>query len=364
MLLHGLDLELTGWFQVAWSGDIEPEQVVPLRYFGRDLVAYRGKDGVVRVHDRHCRHLGASLAHGGCVVDDGIQCPFHGWVWAPDGHNASIPYQDRPNRARRLGTWPTVERNESVYVWFDHSGRAPLWEVPDVLHGAAHAAGREFHPAWPDGTQHYRDLRVHPQMVVENVVDPHHFRFVHHTEITPVVLQERVEGHEWWARVGFGRGWRDHARDASGVVRADTRNTIEILWSGMGVSANVEHMGEGVRVITINITPVEDGRTEIFATYWIDRAEGDLDDGSYQRRLDEAKLALPDDIAIWNNQIFLDPPVLATEEGSGFRRIRRWARQFYPGDSAGNAPTGTDDTRSPAVGKLVSSARPYRNLIP
>jgi 3-ketosteroid 9alpha-monooxygenase subunit A len=356
MLLHGLDLELTGWFQVAWSGDIGPEQVVPLRYFGRDLVAYRGKDGVVRVHDRHCRHLGASLAHGGCVVDDGIQCPFHGWVWAPDGHNVSIPYQDRPNRARRLGTWPVIERNESVYVWFDHAGRAALWEVPDVLHGAAHAAGREFHPAWPDGTQRYRDLEVHPQMVVENVVDPHHFRFVHHTEITPVVLQERVEGHEWWARVGFGRGWRDHARDASGALRADTRNTIEILWSGMGVSANVEHMGEGVRVITINITPVEDGRTEIFATYWIDRAEGDLDDGSYQRRLDEAKLALPDDIAIWNNQIFLDPPVLATEEGSGFRRIRRWARQFYPGDSAGNAPTGSDDTRSPAIGKLEINA--------
>jgi 3-ketosteroid 9alpha-monooxygenase subunit A len=217
MLLHGLDLDLTGWFQVSWSGDIGQEQVVPLRYFGRDLVAYRGRDGVVRVHDRHCRHLGASLAHGGCVVDGGIQCPFHGWVWAPDGHNISIPYQDRPNRARRLGTWPTVERNESVYVWFDHSGRDPLWDVPDALHGTPQAAEREFHPAWPDGRQHYRDLRIHPQMVVENAVDP-------------------------------------------------------------------------------------------------------------------------DDIGIWDNQIFLDPPVLATEEGSGLRRIRRWARQFYPGDGIGNAP--------------------------
>jgi hypothetical protein len=48
--------------------------------------------------------------------------------------------------------------------------------------------------------------------------------------------------------------------------------------------------------------------------------------------------------------------VLATEEGSGFRRIRRWARQFYPGDSTGNAPTGIDDTRSPAAGKLEANA--------
>ncbi len=68
MQLHGLNLDLTGWFQVAWSGDIGQEQVVPLRYFGRDLVAYRGRDGVVRVHDRwHWRWRllrGASLAEG------------------------------------------------------------------------------------------------------------------------------------------------------------------------------------------------------------------------------------------------------------------------------------------------------------
>lgn len=329
--LHGLDLDLTGWFQVAWSGDIGLEQVVPLRYFGQDLVAYRGKDGVVRVHERHCRHLGASLAHGGCVVDDGIQCPFHGWVWAPDGNNVSIPYQDRPNRARQLRTWQVLERNECVYVWVDHAGRDPYWDVPDNLTWRPHAASREFHAAYPDGRAHYRDLRVHPQMVVENTVDRHHFRFVHGTPVSPVVLEERVEGPEWHARVGFGRGWQNHSRDQNGELRADTMNTLEVSWAGMGVSVNVEHTAEGIRVISINTTPVEDGKTEIFATYWIDRTEGDAEDGSYQRRLDQAKAALPDDILIWNHQIFLDPPALATEEGRGFRSIRRWAKQFFPG---------------------------------
>ncbi|MFE2985759.1 Rieske 2Fe-2S domain-containing protein [Streptomyces sp. NPDC059262] len=354
MKLHGLDLELTGWFQVAWSGDIGPEQVVPLRYFGRDLVAYRGKDGAVRVHDRYCRHLGASLAHGGCVVDEGIQCPFHGWVWAPDGRNVSVPYQERPNKARKVGAWPVVERNESVYVWFDHAGREPYWGVPDALKDTPHAAVRDFRPAWPDGRSHYRDLRVHPQMVVENAVDPHHFRFVHRTPTSPVVLEEKVAGPTWWARVGFGRRWRDHAYDEAGVLSKDTANTIELLWSGMGVSVNVEHTGEGVRVVSINITPVEDGRTELFATYWIDRTAGDEADGTYLRRLDEAKQALPDDINIWDHQIFLDPPALATEEARGFRAIRRWARQFYPvdGDGVGNGPIGTDVPRAPGVEKL------------
>jgi phenylpropionate dioxygenase-like ring-hydroxylating dioxygenase large terminal subunit len=330
MRLHGLSLELTGWFQVAWSGDLGPEQVLPLRYFGRDLVAYRDRGGVARVHDRYCQHLGASLAHGGQVTERGIRCPFHGWEWGPDGRNTAIPYQDRPNTARRLVTWPVLERNESVHVWHDPAGGPPLWDIPDALTGAPQAAEREFHPAWPDGRSHYTGLRVHPQMVAENAVDAHHFRFVHGTEVSPTALEETADGPTWSSRIGFGRGWARHPRNADGTLRTDTRNTIEIRWLGLGVSINIEHTGDGVRVITINTTPVDDGRTEIFATYWIDRTEGDLADGTYRRRLDQAKAALPDDVAIWDNQTYLDPPGLATEEGRGFRRIRRWARQFYP----------------------------------
>ncbi|WP_395106249.1 hypothetical protein [Actinomadura sp. SCN-SB] len=214
--------------------------------------------------------------------------------------------------------------------WHDAAGRPPEWDVPDVLTVAAHAAEHDFHPAWPDGRSHHTHLRVHPQMVVENAVDPHHFRFVHGTELSPVILEEIVDGPSWWARVGFGRGWAKHPCDADGALRTDTMNTIELLWSGMGISANIEHTRDGIRIITINPTPVEDGRTELFATYWLSRTDGDLADGGYRRRLDEAKLALPDDIRIWDNQIFLEPPGLATQEAAGFRRMRHWTRQFYP----------------------------------
>jgi hypothetical protein len=99
------------------------------------------------------------------------------------------------------------------------------------------------------------------------------------------------------------------------------------------VSVNTEDMPDGVRVIAINTTPVDDQQTEMFATYWIGRRPGDLDDATYQRRLSEAMLAMPDDLNIWNHQIFLDPPALATSEGRGFRAMRRWTLQFYPPDS-------------------------------
>lgn len=328
MTLHGLDLDLTGWFQIGWSDELGAGEVLAKRYFGQDLVVYRGLDGTVRVHDRYCQHLGASLAHGGCVTDEGIRCPFHGWIWDPAGRNVSIPYQDRPNTARTVRPWPVCERNESIYVWNAADGRGPDWEVVDALTLTRHAAAAEFHQAGETGRSHFTGLQVHPQLVIENAVDAHHFRFVHRTPVSPVVLEEVVEGPTWWARVGFGRRWTQRDRDES--VSRQTANTIEILWQGMGVSVNTEHMRDGIRVIAINTTPVEDGCSELFATYWIDRHPGDLEDGSYRRRLDEARNALPDDLAIWNHQIYLDPPALASEEGRGFRAMRRWARQFYP----------------------------------
>ncbi|MGB7113858.1 MAG: Rieske (2Fe-2S) protein, partial [Mycobacterium sp.] len=137
----------TGWFQVAWSADLAVGEVVPMRYFGRDLVAFRQLDGVAKVLDAHCQHLGASLAHGGCVVEEGIQCPFHGWVWNGAGRNVRIPYQDRPNKGRRVRSYPVAELNDSILIWHDSEGRDPLWEAPDAFAVLGdHVRSQRFHP--------------------------------------------------------------------------------------------------------------------------------------------------------------------------------------------------------------------------
>ena len=118
-----LAMNPTGWFQVAWSTDVEVGQIVPLTYFDTELVAFRGEDGDVHVLNAHCQHLGANLSRG-CVVEKAIQCPFHGWVWDGNGRNVEIPYESEPNRVRRVRSWPVAERNECIYVWRCVTGRA------------------------------------------------------------------------------------------------------------------------------------------------------------------------------------------------------------------------------------------------
>lgn len=315
-----LAMNPTGWFQVAWSSDVTPGQILPLTYFGTELVAFRGHDGAVSVLDAHCQHLGANLARG-CVVEKGIQCPFHGWVWDGAGRNVEIPYEDRPNRVRKVRSWPVTERNDSVYIWHDAEGRPPQWEVPDAFSALGPVFSEaEYVPLADAARVRYPGIRVHPQVIAENAVDPHHFRFVHHTPHSPVVLRESQTSEVWRAKVGFGRRWAD-AVDVPG----ETSNTIEILWSGLGTSFNGEHTRDGLRVIAICSTPVDETTSDIFGTYWISAREG-----SHEERLDQAKAALPDDIAVWDTQVYLDPPGLSASEAAGFRKLRAWARSFYP----------------------------------
>jgi phenylpropionate dioxygenase-like ring-hydroxylating dioxygenase large terminal subunit len=313
-------MQPTGWFQVAWSSDLGAGDVKPLRYFGTELVIFRDLDGAVHVLDAHCQHLGANLAYGGCVVDGGIQCPFHGWVWSGEGRNVRIPYEPRPNRGRRVRSWPAVEVNECVFIWHDARGREPLWQLPEwheVLSTAV--TSQDFRPLGADEQQLFRGVHVHPQIIAENAVDPHHFRFVHRTPISPVVLTERTDETTWHAKVGFGKRWSD------GVDRpGDARNTIELYWSGIGYSITGECTQDGVRMIAINATPIDETTCDIFASYWVSG------DRNYTERLEQAKRALPDDVNIWQHQRYMDRPALGQSEATGFAQLRRWAQGFYP----------------------------------
>ncbi|MHB8671400.1 MAG: Rieske 2Fe-2S domain-containing protein, partial [Acidimicrobiales bacterium] len=68
-----------GWFHVAYPDEIPPGQVLPLRYFARDLVIWRDSGGAPHLMDAFCPHLGAHLGHGGTVDGAELVCPFHAW---------------------------------------------------------------------------------------------------------------------------------------------------------------------------------------------------------------------------------------------------------------------------------------------
>ncbi|CAG2113046.1 unnamed protein product, partial [Medioppia subpectinata] len=60
--------------------------------------------------------------------DDCIQCPFHGWRFGGDGQCKRIPnLNDLELKAIKpvVKKWPTIERNELIYVWHHSEGSEP-----------------------------------------------------------------------------------------------------------------------------------------------------------------------------------------------------------------------------------------------
>ena len=222
--------KVTGWFMIGWSAEFPVGEVKPLRYFGEDLVAYRDESGELHVLSAHCRHLGAHIGHGGTVVGDCVECPFHGWRWGPDGTNRYIPYQpDRPNRGLKLRVFPVQEQYGCVFAWHQPQGKEPRWEMPDIFKSFPQfeADPSAYYRPYPEFSRRTENEPVHPQIVAENGPDSSHFRYVHGATVTPVCLDWRIVDQQWQ----FLTGWPD-ARSGD----ATSRSTTSLVKSSSGFS--------------------------------------------------------------------------------------------------------------------------------
>jgi len=331
MAKPALSMKPTGWFQVAWSAEIGVGEVHRMTYFDREMVAWRAQSGMLTVMDAYCGHLGAHLGYGGRVVDEVIQCPFHGWQWNREGRNVCIPYQDRPNRGRRIHSYPVVERNESVYIWHDVEGRDPYFDVPDVF--AGFHDGSSAADYYPQVRLYRAQLELHPQYVLENGVDFAHFKFVHQTPIVPVFTRHDFDGPVSY--VDFTVTFEGD----EGQAIDDVNSGVEAINGGLGVAVTKSWGMVDNRTISA-ITPVDERTCDVRFVVHIGRIPGNDTPKAEAKAQSFARMVIDQflaDVEIWRHQRYSDPPALATAEYEGFTAFRKWAAQFYPdgnGDSA------------------------------
>lgn len=327
-----LSMKPTGWFQVAWAADIKPGDVVRMKYFDREMIGWRTASGQAVVMDAYCEHLGAHLGYGGHVEGEVIECPFHGWQWNTEGRNVCIPYQDRPNRGRRIRSYPVVERNDSIYIWHDADGRAPYFDAPDVF--ANFDDGSSAADYFPQLTLFRSGLEMHPQYVLENGVDFAHFKFVHKTPIVPVFT--RHDFAEPWSYVDFTITFEGD--DSQSID--DVRSGVQAINGGLGIAVTKSWGMVDNRTISA-ITPVDDRTCDVRFMVYIGRPKGASDPQRAETKAQEFGAEVirqfDQDVHIWSHQRYSDPPALATAEYEGFTALRKWAAQFYPDSRDGSA---------------------------
>ncbi|MCX2934417.1 Rieske 2Fe-2S domain-containing protein [Mycobacterium sp. CVI_P3] len=315
----------TGWYQVAWSDEIRPGDVRPLRYFARDLVLWRTESGELRVFDAFCPHLGAHLGYGGTVCGENIQCPFHGWLWSSEGRNVEIPYSKRPNPGQKLKVWSVREASCMIMIWYDTSGEPPQWDPPHI----PEAYLDDRYVPYPTCTRVWEKRRMKPQYLAENAVDAAHQKYVHRSTEVPEVLEFGPDGDRWHSRMRFVYG---QGKDATWLTPGgQTVGHMDIEVWGMGTALGRFADTDGsVHVQTQ--TPVDHEFCDLRMTVLIPKEPGhpDTPSGSALSRLQHQLKQIDHDLRVWEHMHYIARPPFPPEEAKSYSAFREWAAHFYP----------------------------------
>jgi nitrite reductase/ring-hydroxylating ferredoxin subunit len=284
-----------GWFILTPSDEVAVGEIVPVHYFGRDLIVFRTDSGTARVTGAYCSHLGAHIGVGGKVRGESVQCPFHGWCYdGASGRCTKIPYGSGriPTKAA-VSAYPVVERNAMIWAWHHSEGGQPFYEVPEVAELSD--------PAWSPPYSADFVIRTICQEMAENNHDPAHFRFVHGTDTIP---EEEVHIDGSYKRVVGMKG--SFVRESFGL--------------GLGVL----RMRDAVTFFS-STTPIDEDHVHVRWTFTTPVERGP--DGP--KRMAESFLAgLSQDIPIWENKRYVERPVLLKNERTILDH-REWCKQFY-----------------------------------
>jgi 3-ketosteroid 9alpha-monooxygenase subunit A len=303
-----------GWFQIAYSDELGPGAVMPLRYFGKDLVLFRTEAGEAKLLDAHCPHLGAHLGHGGKVKGDCIECPFHAWKFDGGGACVEIPYgpagKKIPPRAQ-LGTWHLRDVNGLLMAWHHSAGAPPLWEIPALPEYGS--------PEWTPYERRTWKIRTHNQEMAENAVDSAHFLFLHGTQEMPTTHAET-----------HGHVLHSHSSTLMKTPQGKARGEVDVHAHGFGFTTT-RFKGIVETLLIASATAIDEDYCQLRFSFMVKKM---VNEGvtstvgfAFQR---EVNRQLEQDIPIWENKIYVHPPLLVDGDGP-IGLFRRWAKQFYSG---------------------------------
>jgi phthalate 4,5-dioxygenase len=166
---------LTDEFDPAHDPRMAERPLKRVRVLGEDFVLlHRPQDPPANrwaLLDRHCAHRQADLAFAR-IEPEGLRCPFHGWLFAPDGRCLQTPAEPAGSRLCervRQRSVPVQERSGIVWAWL-----GPEASTPPSLPGIDALRAPASHRFAFKGLWHCNWLQA-----MEVGIDPAHPSFLH-----------------------------------------------------------------------------------------------------------------------------------------------------------------------------------------
>ena len=156
------------WYVAAWDHELE-DGFLARTILDEPVVLFRGADGAPRALEDRCCHRSMPLSRGR-LLEDSVQCGYHGLEFAFDGRCVKVPGQSTIPPGARVRAWPVVERWRWVWIWMGDPDAADPGLIPD------------YHwnddPEWTSYGDVYHVAGDY-RLMNDNLLDLSHIQFLH-----------------------------------------------------------------------------------------------------------------------------------------------------------------------------------------
>jgi 5,5'-dehydrodivanillate O-demethylase len=289
------------WHPIGVAAELKDKPIKRVRILGEDLVLFCGAQESYGLLEERCAHRGASLAYGrieGC----NIRCPYHGWLYAPDGQCLEQPAEPSESTYKNRVRQPAYPVQKMVGLLFAYMGPKPAPLLPnfDVF-------------ARKDGT---RRIVVLPQLncnwlqPMENSVDPTHVHYLHGAGIGKPLHGDRKAEIKKYEFELFEYGIMKKRLASNGNGKLDVVNQHPLVFP------NMLRQHHGLEHYLQYRVPVDDTHTLFFEIYFFQSKDGSV-------------VSQPEDPPVDYAQSAIAP------DGS-YRMDRVWTQDYMAWETAGS----------------------------
>ncbi len=157
------------WYIGAWADELG-DKPLARRICGEPVVLFRDGSGKAAALVDRCCHRAAPL-HLGSLVEAGIQCGYHGLVFDATGRCVTIPGQKLIPQHAQVRSYPTVERDQLVWLWMGDPALADPTKIVDFPYQNDPAHWPNKHAVYP--------IKGNYMLMVDNLMDLTHLGYLH-----------------------------------------------------------------------------------------------------------------------------------------------------------------------------------------
>jgi phenylpropionate dioxygenase-like ring-hydroxylating dioxygenase large terminal subunit len=157
------------WYMAGWASELDGGAFITRRMLDIPVIVFRDSHGAPQALVNRCPHRFAPLSRGK-VIGDFIQCGYHGLGFDGSGACVNNPYQTVERRDVSVRSFPVVERDRIIWVWFGEKHRSDPALVPDF--------STHIDPTFRFVYGH-SEIAANYELVADNLLDLSHVTFIH-----------------------------------------------------------------------------------------------------------------------------------------------------------------------------------------